>query len=343
MDSFADTPAPSRRNLQTSKLPASHQYGQTAALDEVMKASKLFHGLLPQEIVEIGARLQLVNYQRGEHILERGIWHGRLYIIASGQVSILLRDAAPEEGTAFTTPGEPTWSGQDRGKRERSAAQYHIISQLGPGECFGEMSLITGDPPSATVRAERDTVLWSLTHLDFMTIISACPTLLSNINAILARRLARMNQHIGPTHTAETLWLALVENPGAPLQRSLAFHIAHALVGRSRKRVLLVDMGEQNALLAAHFATHSDQLRPSLLECAQDPASLRKHDSPTVTSAGRHYPAITTLLPMSTRQFGVREPGDFDMRSTLRDLAGYYDYLLLVTARTTAAAVIETV
>src|SRR5712692_10327370 len=31
------------------------------------------------------------------------------------------------------------------------------------------------------------------------------------------------------------------------------------------------------------------------------------------------------------------------MRSTLRDLSGYYDYLLLVTARTTAAAVMETV
>jgi CRP-like cAMP-binding protein len=27
--------------------------------------------------------------------------------------------------------------------------------------CFGEMELITGEPPSATVRAERDTVLWS--------------------------------------------------------------------------------------------------------------------------------------------------------------------------------------
>ena len=204
MDPFADTPAPSRRNLQTSKLPVSHQYGQNAALDEVMKASKLFQGLLPQEIVEIGARLQLVNYLRGEHIFEQGTWPGRLYIIASGQVSILLRDAAPrggEEGPAFTTPGEPTWPGQDSGKREHSAAQYHIISQLGPGECFGEMSLITGDTPSATVRAERDTVLWSLSHLDFMTIISACPTLLSNINAILAQRLARMNQHIGPGYT----------------------------------------------------------------------------------------------------------------------------------------------
>src|SRR5437764_1487433 len=177
-----------------------------------------------------------------------------------------------------------------------------------------------------------------------MALISACPTLLSNINAILAQRLARMNRHIGPAHTAEKVWLARVEKTGAPLERSLAFHIADALALRSRKRVLLVDMGEQDALLASHFATHSEQMRPSLLECARDPASLRKHQAPTVTSDGRYYPAITTLLALSTPQVGgVSESGDFDIRSILRELAGFYDYLLFVTASTTPPTVIETV
>ena len=329
--------------MQTPE-PGAQQYGQNVALDEVMKAGKLFHGLQPHEITEIVARLQPVNCKRGERILERGIWQGRLYIIASGQVSVLLQDSALDEGTAFTTPGGQTWPGQDSGKRERSGAQSYIVTQLGPGECFGEMSLITGDPPSATVRAERDSVLWSLTHLDFMTLIGACPTLLSNINAILAQRLARMNRHIGPAQTAEKVWLALVEKTGAPLERSLAFHIADALALRSRKRVLLIDMAEQDALLASHFATHSDQVRPSLLECARDPASLRKHQAPTVTSAGRHYPAITTLLALSTPQVGgVSESGDFDIRSILRDLAKFYDYLLLVTTGTTPPSLIETV
>ncbi|MFL5655310.1 MAG: patatin-like phospholipase family protein [Ktedonobacteraceae bacterium] len=329
--------------MQTPE-PEAQQYRQSVALDEVMKAGKLFHGLQAHEITEIVARLQPVNCKRGERILERGIWQGRLYIIASGQVSVLLQDSALDGGTAFTTPGEQSWPGQDSGKREPSGAQSYIVTQLGPGECFGEMSLITGDPPSATVRAERDSVLWSLTHLDFMALISACPTLLSNINAILAQRLARMNRHIGPAHTAEKVWLALVEKTGAPLERSLAFHIADALALRSRKRVLLVDMGEQDALLASHFATHSDQVRPSLLECARDPASLRKHQAPTVTSADRHYPAITTLLALSTPQVGGgSESGDFDIRSILRDLAKFYDYLLLVTTGTTPPSLIETV
>lgn len=345
MDTVAVSPLSSGYILQAPEPFESHQYRQSVALDEVMKASKLFHGLQPQEMAEVVARLQPVSCKRGERILEQGIRHGRLYIVASGQVSVLLQDGAPEEGTTFTTTRGQARPGQDSGKRERSSAQSYIITQFGPGECFGEMELMTGEPPSATVRAERDTMLWSLTHRDLMTLSSACPTLLSNINAILAQRLARTNRHVGPAHRGETVWLALDENPGSPLEHSLAFHIAEALAVRSRKRVLLIDLSEHGALIAPRFATQSDQLRPSLLECVRDPGSLHRHRAPTVTSDSRHYPAITTLFPISARQgaFEVSESGDFDLHSILRDLARCYDYLLLVTAGMTPHTVMETV
>src|SRR5690349_14170971 len=125
------------------------------------------------------------------------------------------------------------------------------------------------------------------------TFVASRPQSKSNFNTTLAH----MNQHIRPAHTAETIWLALVENPDAPLEYSLPFHIADALATRSHKRVLLVDMSGQAAMLAPHFAVYSDQLRPSLFECACDHSALRKHQAPTVTLDGRHYPAIATLLP----------------------------------------------
>ena len=161
----------------------------------------------------------------------------------------------------------------------------------------------------------------------------------------LTQRLARVSQHLAPAHRAETVWLALIENPGNPLERSLTFHIAEALAVRSCKRVLLVDASEPDGLVAARFATCSDQLRPSLFECACDPGSLHRHQAPTVTSDGQHYPAITTLLPITTRQggFGVRGSDDFDIYSILRDLARYYDYLLLVTSGMTPHRLVETV
>src|ERR1700719_3908406 len=106
LDPFADNPPQSSNNVQvpgSSEPPEAHQYGQDVVLSEVMKASKLFQGLQAQEIAEIASRLQSVNYKRGERILEQGTWHGRLYIIASGQVSILLQEGAPEEGTTPAT------------------------------------------------------------------------------------------------------------------------------------------------------------------------------------------------------------------------------------------------
>src|SRR5437764_15183146 len=105
-----------------------------------MKAGKLFHSLQPQEIAEITARLQPVNCKRGERVLERGIWQGQLYIIASGQVSVLLQEGVPgggEEGEAFATPGGQAWPDRETGKREPSGTQSYIITQLGPSERFG--------------------------------------------------------------------------------------------------------------------------------------------------------------------------------------------------------------
>lgn len=322
--------------ISSNKSP---QHMQHVEPDEVIESSKLFHDLQPEEIAAIIAHSQLVSYKRGELILERGIWHGQLYIIVSGQVSILLQEGTTREQT------QPA-------RREYHGDQSIFLAQLGPGECFGEMSLITGDPPSATVRAERDTTLWSLTYRNFMTAISTCPTLLKNINAILSQRLARMNQHIPLAPAAEKIWLMSVETPSTPPAHSLAFHIADALAMRSRKRVLLIDMVGRDMAPGLHFVTYSEQLRPSLLECLHEHSTLQHHQAPTVSSDGLYYPAVTTLLPASSSRDDAgsnskvwldNESYNFDLRSVLTDLAKFYDYLLLVTTHATPAWVIDAV
>src|SRR6266487_3835959 len=210
---------------------------------KLIDASALFRNLQPHEAENILAQLQPVKYESGAHILERGVWHGQLYIIASGLVSVLLQEEAGE------------------------AAR---IARLGPGECFGEMSLITGEPPSATVRADEDITLWALPQADFLTLIGTCPTLLQNINSILSLRLARTNRQILSHVAAEKIWLSLVDNPDIPLERSLIVHIADALAMRSHKRVLMLESCGQDQAIGSHFATLTNQLRPALLDCAQD-------------------------------------------------------------------------
>jgi len=195
------------------------------------------------------------------------------------------------------------------------------------------MSLITGEPPTATVRAEQDTMLWSLTQTDFLTLIGACPTLLQNINHILSLRLAQTNQQILANHAAERVLLTLAHNPDALLERSLVAHIADALAERSCKRVLVLELCGQDVAMGAHFARHEQQIRPSLLECLHDHSLLHTHQAPTSTADGQYYTAYAALAPTDEQALIL----DAGILASLNDLAPLYNYVLLIATRTTPA------
>jgi len=285
---------------------------------KLIEASPLFRNLQAHETANIIARLQPISFTRGERILESGVWHGQLYIIASGLVSILLREGGPTPSTAL----------------EEHAPL--AVAQLGPGECFGEMSLITGEPPSATVRAEQDTMLWALPQVDFLALVGTCPTLVHNINSILAQRLTRTNQQVLLHRAAERIWLAFVDDPAAPLERSLAVHIADALATRSQKRVLLLEVCAQDQAIGSHFATYPDQVRPSLLDCTLDHSRSLAHRASTRTPDGQRYAALAALT-------GGTDLDEIDtgILAHITEIAGFYDYLLLATTQATPASLLQ--
>src|SRR5579859_7384438 len=114
----------------------------------LIATSPLFRGMQPKETEAIFARLQHTQIAHGTNIIERAVWHGKLYIIVSGEVSVLLQE------------------------------DNYEVAHLSRGECFGEMSLITGEPPTATIRAAQDVTLLSLAQTDFLALVGTCPTLL---------------------------------------------------------------------------------------------------------------------------------------------------------------------
>jgi len=233
----------------------------------LVESSLLFRDMPAGEIAAILTHMQPMTYAQGTSIVEQGTWDGQFYIVVSGSASVLLQD-----GEQARTPFSTGW--------------------LGPGECFGEVSLLTGESPAATVRAEEDTTVWSLTQADLLALIEAYPTLLRNINRILSLRLARTNRQLLSTKRAERVWLAFVDTPGSLLERSLAMHIAQALAERSRKRVLLLELCSSDQAVGPHFAAHADQVRPAVLACTQSYDLLQKHKAPTVTAKGQHLSLI---------------------------------------------------
>jgi CRP-like cAMP-binding protein len=73
--------------------------------------------------------------------------------------------------------------------RARVEAGGQLLSELGPGDFFGEISLLDGGPRTATVIAETDVVADVIAQRDFDGLIARSPGLDRKLLAGLARRL----------------------------------------------------------------------------------------------------------------------------------------------------------
>lgn len=176
----------------------------------------LFQGLGQAELDAIGARLALRPVVAGETLIHQGQWCGQLFIIRTGIVEISLEGTVDEEQREVT------------------------LRRLVGGECFGEMSLITGAPPSATATALTDGEVWTLSQQDFLQLALAQPELSRNISAILSERLL----HTSRQQVAdEPEQLIVVVGLDAALTRALGDAVAH-LSGRS---TLCVDFVTETA------------------------------------------------------------------------------------------------
>ena len=71
-----------------------------------------------------------------------------------------------------------------------------ILSLLGPGSVFGELSLLDGKPRSANVVATEDTDLLMLRRSDFIQLIYKTPQIATALLAELATRLRKTDRQI---------------------------------------------------------------------------------------------------------------------------------------------------
>lgn len=64
------------------------------------------------------------------------------------------------------------------------------VASIWPGDCVGEMSLLTGEPRSANVRAKVNSTLLEITKADISPIFEAHPELIEDISIVLEKRKA---------------------------------------------------------------------------------------------------------------------------------------------------------
>ncbi|MBV9279846.1 MAG: patatin-like phospholipase family protein, partial [Chloroflexi bacterium] len=170
------------------------------------RRSALLDGLPPEERDQVETRLTPVFCAAGTVLVAQGSWHGAMYIIRSGVLGVAVA----------------TFHGETR-----------QVARLVPGDCIGEMSLLTGSPASATVTALVDSELWALGHVEFLELLSSCPTLARNMAIILSRRLSIANRTVEPDLVR---WMRLRVHPRIPpglpeaIARAVSSHLAIPLV-----------------------------------------------------------------------------------------------------------------
>jgi CRP-like cAMP-binding protein len=98
---------------------------------------------------------------------------------------------------------------------EDSGAQVATIS---PGGYFGEMSLLTGDPRTATVLAKGDVSLLEIDADVFRELADASPQAVEQVGAAAAARRVELNAARATARTA-----AVVEAPANFLARMRRF------------------------------------------------------------------------------------------------------------------------
>ena len=102
-------------------------------------------------------------FDHGERLVNEGEGGDSLFVLESGQVVVTCRAEAAD-------------------------TQPVMLAMLGPGDCFGEMSLLTGEPRSATVTAHGGCEVLRLDQAALAPILAADPSVAESFSLLLATR-----------------------------------------------------------------------------------------------------------------------------------------------------------
>ncbi len=132
-------------------------------ISEVLKTVPFFRTLGKDGIEFIVERLKFKPFDAEERICEIGDPGDRLYIIISGRVRVVVYPEGSKKET--------------------------VIAYLGGGDYFGEMSLLTGEPRSATVITTEPSEMFILNKTDFDVIMERFPSITLSMGKIMSQRL----------------------------------------------------------------------------------------------------------------------------------------------------------
>jgi CRP-like cAMP-binding protein len=138
--------------------------------ESIVRKAPLFTALEESAAISLHASMDSVKISKGSILFAEGDEGDHLYVILDGKIKL---------GTS---------SGDGR---------ENLLSILGPGEMFGELSLFDPNPRTSTATAVTDAKLLSLGQAKLIPWLAENPKVALNLLASLAQRLRRTNDAVG--------------------------------------------------------------------------------------------------------------------------------------------------
>jgi CRP-like cAMP-binding protein len=129
----------------------------------ILKESDLFHDLTMHEMDALITHLRMIRTQKGFEIIRQGDSWDSFYVVISGRVSVKVK-----KGSRITR-----------------------VAELGKGEFFGEMALLTLQPRNATITSEEISELLVLKKSEFDNILMKHPVRAQKIRKAYVERASK--------------------------------------------------------------------------------------------------------------------------------------------------------
>lgn len=126
----------------------------------ILRGEALFECLSEEQIENLVKQSHLNHFGRGERVIEEGAEGNSMFILLRGTANV----SVSKNGSSIS------------------------VATLNSGDCFGEMSLLTGERRSATVRADGDCYVMEIGKPVMAQVIRESPACLQQLSEILARR-----------------------------------------------------------------------------------------------------------------------------------------------------------